>query len=90
MRPPVSAYSTIDLLNDAGLPDFMRGGVSSSGAVVNRKTILKNASVARCVFLISNAIGMLPFPLMKKGANGARDKAQDHPVYGLLNDRPND
>lgn len=84
----VSAYDVIDLANDLGVSDFMRNP-SSSGGTVNRRTILKNASVARCVFLISNALGMLPFPLMKLNADGTRRKAKDHALYDLLTAKPN-
>ncbi|MES2135692.1 MAG: phage portal protein [Pseudomonadota bacterium] len=50
---------------------------------------MRNASVKRCVNIIAGAIGMLPFPLLKKGPNGSRDKATDHPLYALLTRRPN-
>lgn len=86
--PGVQAYTVVDLTADAPLLDFMRDG-NSSGAIINRKTILKNASVARCVFLISNAIGMLPLPLLRTGANGEVEKAKDHPLYNVLTVKPN-
>lgn len=86
---PVQAYSVVDLANDAGLLDFMREG-STSGAAINRKTVLKNSSVARCVFLISNSIGMLPLQLLRSGgASGAVEKARDHPLYDVLAVKPN-
>jgi phage portal protein BeeE len=50
---------------------------------------MRNATVKRCVNLIANAIGMLPFPLLKLGSDGSRDKATDHPLYDLLTARPN-
>jgi HK97 family phage portal protein len=84
----VQAYDVLDLAGDLGVLDFLRNG-NSSGASVNRRTILKNASVARCVFLISNAMGMLPFPLMKLEDDGKRKKAKDHPLYELLTIKPN-
>lgn len=85
----VQAYSVNDLASDLGLFDFIRTG-NAAGAVVNRRTILRNTSVARCVFLISNSIGMLPLHLLRKGDNsGAVDKARDHPLYDLLSTKPN-
>jgi HK97 family phage portal protein len=86
---PVQAYATIDLLNDVGLPDFLRGGTNFSGATVNRQTVMRNPSVKRCVNLISNVAGMLPFHLMKKGADGTRDKAEAHDLHALLSTKPN-
>lgn len=84
----VQAYDVIDLASDLGVLDFLRNG-NPSGATVNRRAILKNASVARCVFLISNAMGMLPFPLMKLDDDGSRSKAKNHPLYDLLTAKPN-
>jgi len=86
---PLQAYSTIDLANDVGFPDFMRGGANIAGAVVNRKAVMRNASVKRCVNLLSNSIGMLPLPLMREGQGGEREKAKEHPLYNVLTSRPN-
>lgn len=90
IRPatPVQAYTAIDLTSDGALLDFLREG-TSSGAVVTRKTVLKNTAVARCVFLISNSIGMLPLQLLRSGAAGKVEKATDHPLYDVLSTRPN-
>src|SRR4051812_11873985 len=79
----VEAYSTIDLARDVGFPDFLRGGLNAAGAVVNRRSIMRNATVKRCVNLISNVIGMLPFPLLQLGKDGSREKATGHPLYDL-------
>lgn len=85
----VQAYSTIDLAHDVGFPDFMRDGLNAAGAVVTRRSVMRNAAVKRCVNLIANAIGMLPFPLLQLGSDGSRGKAVDHPLYELLTARPN-
>lgn len=85
----VQAYSVNDLANDLGLFDFLRTG-NAAGAAINRRTILRNAAVARSVFLISNAMGMLPLHLLRKGDNsGAVTKAEDHPLYDVLATKPN-
>jgi len=83
------AYSTIDLARDVGFPDFMRGGANFAGATVNRRTVMRNPAVKRSVNLISNVMGMLPFPLMMKAANGEREKASSHPLYDILEASPN-
>lgn len=86
---PVQAYSVLDLANDAGVLDFLRNG-NAAGATINRKTVLKNSAVARCVFLISNSIGMLPLQLLRSdGAGGEVAKAKDHPLYDVLAVKPN-
>jgi HK97 family phage portal protein len=84
---PVQAYSVLDL-QDAGLPDFLRVG-NAAGACVNRRTILKNAAVYRCVTLISNSIGMLPFQLLRERDGGLKEKARDHPLFDVLASKPN-
>lgn len=86
---PLQAYSTIDLAHDVGFPDFVRGGLNFAGATVNRKTVMRNPSVKRCVNLISNVAGMLPFHLLKDGADGQREKAREHSLYSILSARPN-
>lgn len=88
-RYPLQAYSTIDLANDVGFPDFFRGGVNFAGATVNRKTVMRNPAVKRCVNLISGVAGMLPFQLMREGQQGKKEKARDHPLYAILATRPN-
>lgn len=85
----MQAYSTIDLARDVNFPDFMRGGLNAAGALITRRSVMRNAAVKRCVNLVANAIGSLPFPLLKLGADGSRDKALDHPLYELLTARPN-
>lgn len=50
---------------------------------------MRHAGVRRCVNLISNSMATLPFPLLKKGPNGQRDKAVDHSLYDVLTARPN-
>lgn len=91
VRPqvPLQAYSTIDLARDVNFPDFMRGGINAAAARVTRRSVMRNATVKRCVNVIANAIGMLPFPLLQLGADGSREKATNHPLYNLLTMAPN-
>jgi HK97 family phage portal protein len=88
-RYDVQAYDSLDLARDLGVPEFFRYG-NASGARINRRTILRNAAVARCVFLISNSIGMLPLHLLQRGDNsGDVVKATGHPLYAVLAQKPN-
>ena len=86
---PIQAYSTIDLARDVGFPDFIRGGTNFAGASLNRRTVMRNASVKRCVTLLSNCIGMLPLHLLRNAPGGKKEKATSHPLYGLLSTQPN-
>ena len=91
IAPPdgVNAYSTIDLARDVGFPDFLQGGTNFAGASVNRKTVMRNPSVKRCVNLISNVAGMLPFQLLRAIDGGQRERAAGHPLYDIIATRPN-
>lgn len=80
---------TVDGWSDPALAELLRGGVSAGGVTVNARTVLRNAGVFRCVSLISNTIGMLPFHLMRSD-KGRVAKADDHPVYDILATTPND
>lgn len=86
-NPGVNARITLDTFQGA-LADYLLGG--AGGTNVTSRTVLRNASVARCVFLISNSIGMLPLHLMRRGDNsGEISKADDHPLYSVLANKPN-
>lgn len=67
----------------------MRGHSNFAGAAVNRSTVMRNASVKRCVNLLSNSVAMLPLHLLRDQGNGKKEKAADHPLYGVLGSRPN-
>ncbi len=87
----VQAYETIDLLSDANLPDFMRGGFSNaSGRAVTERSSIGNATFFRAINLISSSVGMLPLNLFERKNNGDREKARTHPVASLLRQKPND
>lgn len=76
-------------MTDPAMHAFMRGGSPADAAVVNARTVLRNAGVFRCVSLISNAIGMLPFHLIKEVENGQVEKARAHALYEILAIKPN-
>lgn len=77
-------------LADPYLPDFMRGGASTaSGKVVTERSAMSNATFYRAISLVTGTMGMLPFNLMRKLADGTIEKADDHPVHKLLRFRPN-
>ncbi len=85
----VQAYSSFNLAQDVGFPDFMRGGSNFAGATVTRKTAMRNTAVKRSVNVISNVMGMLPLHLLQKAREGADKKATDHPLWKVLVIRPN-
>lgn len=73
-------------VNSSNLRDLIGGQFGS----VSVKDAMRNASVNRCVNLISSAIGGLPLELIKTDLSGTtQEKARDHPVYRVLKSRPN-
>lgn len=86
---PVQAYSTIDLADDVGFPDFMRGASNLAGASMNRRSVMRNTAVKRSVNLISNVMGMLPLHLLQKAEDGEDKKAREHPLFAILADAAN-
>lgn len=86
---PVQAYTVIDLANDVGFPDFMRGAQNIAGASMNRRTVMRNTAVKRSVNLVSNVMGMLPLHLLRKATDGEDKKAREHPLFSILADVSN-
>lgn len=68
----------------------IRGLSSNSGVQVSEESSLRYVTVYSCVRVLSEAMGALPIFVYRERSDGSRDKARDHPVYGLLHDRPND
>jgi HK97 family phage portal protein len=47
------------------------------------------SAVYGCVAAISETIASLPLILYRRGADDGRDRAPEHPLYGVLHDAPN-
>lgn len=65
--------------------------VSASGKTVSIKTALEVATVFACLRSRANGVAQVPLQLMRETADGkSRVKAKDHPLYEILECRPND
>ena len=79
---------------DAGvldrLPDFLLWGSSKSGQAVNYMTALQVTTVLACCRVLCNGVAQVPWRVMlsRPGGRGA-DPDPKHPLYRLLNRRPN-
>lgn len=71
----------------------MLGGVSSSqskaGIIITSETAMALSAVRACVTLLAESVAQLPCELYRRGANGGRERATDHPVYDLIHSQPN-
>jgi HK97 family phage portal protein len=65
---------------------FSGGAISISGQTVSPTTAMRVPAVYSAVAQISEAIGNLPVFVFRRGEGGARDRAPDHPAYGLVHD----
>ena len=72
------------------LTDLFGGAATEAGISISPTTALRCAPVRAAVGVISETIGVLPLPLYRKDASGARSPAEDHPVYEILNGQANE
>lgn len=87
----VNAYDVIEVGKvDGRLSDFLKVGHSNAaGRPVGESSAMRNATFNRAVTIIASTIGMLPLNLHRQLADGAKEKAVDHPTHRLLRVRPN-
>ena len=64
-------------------------GHTSSGKTVTERSSMQVTAVYACVRILAEAIAGLPLHLYRRGKNGSKDKAADHPLYSLLHDETN-
>lgn len=72
-------------LNDPAFLEYIRGQQAAGG--MGAQKALRNMAVLRCVTLISESIGMLPFNLIY--SDTGKGNAKDHPAFRLFKYRPN-
>lgn len=72
------------------LGEALGGGVTSStGIRVNTTSAMRSAAVFRCVALKSGIVAALPLNVYERTPNG-RKLANNHRLYPILHDEPND
>lgn len=62
---------------------------SNTGALINERTALELTPVSAAIKIISESIASLPFCVYKRGKEGAKERAYQHPLYSILHDSPN-
>lgn len=65
------------------------GSRNSAGVPVTLDSALTVAAAWACIRLLSESTGIIPMALYRKTPNG-REAITDHPVYGLIHERPNE
>ncbi len=64
-------------------------GQSSAGTNVTERTAMQMTAVYACVRVLAESIACLPLHVYRRGDDGNREKAEDHPLFFLLHDEPN-
>ena len=62
---------------------------SVAGVNVDADTALKISTAWACVTLLSETIASLPLVIYRLRQDSGRERARNHPLYGLLHDQPN-
>ncbi len=63
---------------------------TAAGVAVDAESAQKLSTVWRCVRLLSETVAGLPLVMFENRTNGEeRRRAMNHPLYGVLHDRPN-
>ena len=64
-------------------------GQSSAGTNVTERTAMQMTAVYACVRVLAESIACLPLHVFRRGEDGNREKAEDHPLSFILHDEPN-
>lgn len=73
------------------LADWMFDGhESASGQRVRESTAIKLSAVYACVRVLSEAVASLPLKIYKRKPGGGKETADDHPLWSVLHDSPNE
>lgn len=63
---------------------------AKSGVSITWQSALQASTVLACARVIAEGVAQVPFKLFRKRNGGGRESAEDHPLYALLHDRPNE
>lgn len=73
--------------SDPFLADYF--GMGARGGYVDATRASGIATAGACIGVITQALASVPLNLYRRTANGGRERATDHPLYGVLHDAPN-
>ena len=82
-KPKQQKMTSLELLNE-----LLGGRESRSGEVVNWEKALKVTTVYDCCRVISDGVSQIPLRIYQDNGSG-RSVANKHPLYDVINSRPN-
>lgn len=74
---------------DARMDAALDGALTATGLRVSPETALTSAVVYACVNVLAQTIASLPLIVYRRLPGGGKERADGHPLYDLLHDRPN-
>jgi len=83
----VNKLAGYSLISDSG--SWTYTGISTTGQNVNQASSMTYSAVWAAVRAISEGVASLPLQVFRRGHDGSRSKANDHPLYRILHDQPN-
>ena len=83
----VNKLAGYTVISDSG--SWTYTGISTSGQKVNQASSMTYSAVWAAVRAISEGVASLPLQVFRRGHDGSRSKANDHPLYRILHDQPN-
>lgn len=92
LRSLFSNHSDIQGDMNTVLKQLLGGYPSQSGISVSPDSAMRTAAVYACVKVLSEDIGKLPCILYRRTTKGGRDsrvRATEHPLYRIINVKPN-
>lgn len=69
--------------------DFYNGGPTAAGVRIGGDAAMRVSTYYACVNVLSQDVGKLPLILYRRLPDGGRERANRHPLYRLLHDKPN-
>ncbi|WP_051356895.1 phage portal protein [Azorhizobium doebereinerae] len=76
---------------DAALLELFAGAApTASGVAVSVATAMRHPAAACAIRIIAEAVATLPIITYRRDVDGSKERASDHPAYGLLHDDAND
>ncbi|WP_158738633.1 phage portal protein [Alteribacillus sp. YIM 98480] len=74
---------------DPWMLNIFRNGKSKTGVNVNEMKAMQSTAVFGCVRVISETLGSLSFPVYRRLNPRGKERARDHHLYDMLQNRPN-
>lgn len=73
----------------AGMTAIFEMPSSKSGINITEESAMRLSAVYACVRILSESIASLPLKIYKRGPDGSKRAAYEHPLYRILHDVPN-